>query len=596
MKLYSRPLVRQWRRLARLRLRRDRGQWKLYRQSRKSRLSMSGNSILAPYFWFLVIIGMAGQNATRPGMLLCCLALYCFGTVFLRAQGLRERLFGSSGNLRVLSIMPVTDRELFRLEWRQFLRRAIPVFLLAFAFYLILGFAMGRPLNRLIPAALVAALLQWSVVIALTAALVSRKINFYAGLAPYILIPVVYSLPQNRVSDQALHRFALVLPGGWSSAIYEGLLQPGWLWLPWLLPCAAACAMGWFFHARMRDSYHPDPVPVNPALAGGNAQQQPEELVDPGEYQTPGGLPPAELPAHDPQSFDPQVVNPQSVDPQSADPQVTDPRIVESFAPILARTRIEQGGLRLQPDWSASGWLEGIAGHFLDTREKTLAEFMMADTLGFWSTGWKRAALITAVLIVAVIALPVLPEWLTIIPAVIAGLMAAPLAGGRWPGFTKVIVTMKQSTFCSFYPVGYWEISRMALKTSAIRLAAWAVLLLPTGAALGWKQGIFQFGLALTVKIFWLIAATQPLGLVLLHSQGTNDTEFSYSRLLALPLVLILLLGVLAAAITLFALESPVANAICGTALAAGSGLAWYLYGLFYNRGRVDLMRQPERR
>jgi uncharacterized membrane protein len=79
------------------------------------------------------------------------------------------------------------------------------------------------------------------------------------------------------------------------------------------------------------------------------------------------------------------------------------------------------------------------------------------------------------------------------------------------------------------------------------------------------------------------------------HSRGTNDTRsFSLGALsffiFGLFSVVFLIIGVFVS----FVPEAPYGAWVGGLIITLFLALAWWLYGLLYSRGRIDLMRDPD--
>jgi hypothetical protein len=98
----------------------------------------------------------------------------------------------------------------------------------------------------------------------------------------------------------------------------------------------------------------------------------------------------------------------------------------------------------------------------------------------------------------------------------------------------------------------------------------------------------------LVLKGVLVYAVATPLLSAGQFSKSTNDT--SNLRLATLPLVgfaLLIVLMLVTAGIMTMALPMALAFVSLGVTLAISVG-AWWLYGRYYERGQVDLLREPK--
>jgi hypothetical protein len=164
-----------------------------------------------------------------------------------------------------------------------------------------------------------------------------------------------------------------------------------------------------------------------------------------------------------------------------------------------------------RPNWRMGGWIEQIVAAWLSEEDEPVAEFMLAQNIGGWSKRWRVAALISATGVAITVLVP-LPPWVLFLPMVGAGLWAAPLFGGIWPGFRGVPIFGGVIPTYAVFPVGYREISRVMFKANIVRVLAWAPLVVAYATALATRLGNNpRYGIVVGVEVVVLVLTMQPV-------------------------------------------------------------------------------------
>ncbi|HWG49374.1 MAG TPA: hypothetical protein VN669_06760 [Candidatus Acidoferrales bacterium] len=561
MKLYSREFLRALRRDARIRIKSS----KTLRREHRLRRRRIGRISVRPVVFYPLCIAAAlsiifGASADKPDLPFIVIALYSTGTVVLRSRTLFNRLHGP-GELRIFFGLPISDDAFFRMQWKKFLLRSVWFFVFTFLLYFLDALqAPGRlPLQIAIGA--LAALAQWAVVVALVAMIVNLRHPWmsWSALALYGIAVVGAFAPP--ALSHTLFAFTAFLPAGWINVACIGMLNGNASALFWLAPAAVIVSVSFWKVERLRREYAPELL----VYAGLAETSSPDEAQIP-EVETEGS------------------------------PE-TEQEPPESLAGAAAPDATVTGSASLTLDWNAFWLIERVVGRWLTKEEKSIADFLLAGRLGQWSSGWGKAFYFTIAIIVCALLIPGLPPWLMIGAAMIAALLAAPVLGGEWPGLSRTMISMKQSCVVAFYPVTYWQASRVMLKINIVRLLAYVVLLFPTILALSWRYAAaWRHGISMATGIWVWLVVLQLGAVAVQHSQGTNDTRtHNGATIMFFLFVVLLIIVVLVGIFVLFIPDAPVGGVVSAVIAAPFLLFAWWMYGLLYNRGRIDLMREPER-
>jgi hypothetical protein len=246
-------------------------------------------------------------------------------------------------------------------------------------------------------------------------------------------------------------------------------------------------------------------------------------------------------------------------------------------------------------NWSAEPWLDRLAGGWLNLAEKRATEFLSGDADPRWSELW-RASVIAAALAGALFVIGQTATLaLGILAAAVSAMLGVPVLGGNWPATSPGRLSGKLSPVHGCYPLEYRTACRAMWKINLVRTAAW----LPIGALMGALMGLGNgsgagLGAWLVLKGALAYAAAIPLLSAGHFSKSTNDsTNLQLSTLPLLGFAVLIVIMLAAAAIMTLVLPAAWALVSLGATLAIALS-AWWLYGRFYERGQVDLLRDPK--
>lgn len=236
-------------------------------------------------------------------------------------------------------------------------------------------------------------------------------------------------------------------------------------------------------------------------------------------------------------------------------------------------------------DWGKAGLVEGIVSRVLTARERTIAEFLTAA-----NPGWTKSLRLTVVAgSVLLIAAKVFSLQFVSGIGVITFVVVFLLMGGNqaWRGFGPSAPVGLPPPLYAFYPLGFAELHRTLLKIMLVRYLLFLPLL--AGAAylfistLSLNRGqIFSSGL----RLFLVGVAAQPMLAILPFSSCSNDSD---RWRFAIPALIYVLLTAAGGAAFVFVPDSQLAWA----AGLLGAVLSWgapRLYGRRFNRNKFDLL------
>jgi hypothetical protein len=444
MKLYSRNFVRSLRGAALVRIRASKV---LRREHRRRRRRFQFFSLRTLFIYGLLAFFTASWTFSiaqkKPEFTFLVVSFYCTGTVAFRSRSLGSRLHGPA-ELSIFFGLPIIDRDFFSLQWRKFLFRTGWVFAFVFLLYAIRELQEQTSVFHLLLLAVPTALAQWLLVISLSALILEKRYQwtYQIGLAAYAAIVGAAVAPEKFTA--AIARLGSMLPAGWINRAYIGVAAGRSVSVLWIVPVGVVVALGLTRVHWLRERYRP-------LFFHEFHYPSAEEMVDWNQAE---------------------LTSPIEQQPSDIIPDL--------LSRDVATSRLNSGELELVRDWNALGIIERVAGWCVTGHDRVVADFMLGDSLGDWSSGWLKGFYITSGVILSAALIPQVPSWLTVGAAFIAGFYAAPVLGGKWLGFSPVIVSMKQSSVKAFYPVSYWQASRVIFTINLVRLLAYSVLLLPT--------------------------------------------------------------------------------------------------------------------
>lgn len=473
--------------------------------------------------------------------------------------------------LTVFYALPVSNLAVFNHQSRLILRGSFWLGLDWLTFASVLAAHDGGALAWLtVP---VVGLAQWSVSLGLALVLVRWKPHLPYGSVAAILwfvgwIGLQFASKSTDVAAllipffQALERYS---PAGWIAR--AGADAAHGSPLAWLILLGIAVG-AWGL--------------IRPSVAALRARFSLERLFgydesDPASLKWTGAEPPADSVAH---STDLEPL------PSSAAPTPVDLSAVRA---VLKLELTRPPGLAL----FQRGAIERFITRRLTERQRVLVDFLQPQ--GF---GWSRCWLI-ALGCVVVAHLLLVAGWRGGFPGTLAGggvaLLALPVLGGSWAGFSTIEMYQSTIGLHSLLPVGFWEIARTRLI-----IAGWrCVLALPliyldvafgfTASPLPWDEA-----LAWTLLAFVSILSLQPIWVFLAFSKTTNDASSRWWFTAAIFFVLIGGLVVLAIGFIAIAATPSLGYRIAmGAFLLAYTHGALALYGFAYHRPLFDLIGKP---
>src|SRR5437762_360552 len=105
-------------------------------------------------------------------------------------------------------------------------------------------------------------------------------------------------------------------------------------------------------------------------------------------------------------------------------------------------------------------------------------------------------------------------------PCLVGGILALPMFGGTWPGFSGWASAGKLAPLYSSVPIGYGETSWLILKANTVRILCASPFVVICGAALGWRMLSDMYsGILLATELTFLLLALQPVAILLKYSQ-----------------------------------------------------------------------------
>lgn len=490
------------------------------------------------------------------------LALYCSGTVFLRAASLRTRLY-SSWELFVALHVPIGDRDFFRWQVREWLVSCLPLLLLSATAYLyLLVYSSSAGGSGLFMWALLGALAQTVIVVTLSLSQVLwlARIRTEPALALYALIACIFFFPKELAS---LGGKALAfLPATWVNlwllssgvGIRDVVLLIAFIGL-------LAAADGWLVRS-LEQSYPRTDL----TLLLQHASDEPlsaDELTDPATARNAATY--------------------------GRDYAVAQERLASLRHRSVIVDLLPTSGV----DWNTGHWTTRAAGRWLTPRQRLVAEFLSANAIDSWKGRWRRTLQLTAAGVVLCLIPIEAPLWLSLGVFAMAAFIGALFSGATWPGLRAGRFGFDRLQPMAGYPIGYTEASFSMMKVNAVRLLALTPSALTGGLLIGWRYfGQPTTGLLISAQILLTSLAVQPYCAMFLHSAGTNDTRRLNRTSLSFACALIANAALfIPAAIAFFAFNrSFVSWTIGPVVLALLSFSMWRFYGFLYSRHQIDLI------
>jgi hypothetical protein len=577
--LYDRGIVKRLRKAVKERVRAD---------GRKStsakwwrRPSRSGG--VAGTFWmFLVFINLLRSSAETPRwrfLVLGGASLAFAGVALNMARNLWMKL-SIDEERAVLLFYPMKDADFYRWATMRFGAGTAWVMIVAGIAYL-LAVPVSGPSDVAIVVG--AAIAEWMVVLCVVLALVRHvdkyprwlSLGFFVAAALLFFAPVQYF--------DSLMPLAWVLPTGWVYGLFFGKIAAQWASLAVVALLPVLGLLCWWLWKQLEKFYvQAQEATVAAAMATSEAMMT-ETLTSKSSGRTW-----IEMPADDSADLEEEELNSEAAFPLQA---AWRKQRLENLNVQVGKYVLEENWME-RWNWKNLGPLEWIASGCLTEKEKGIAQFLIGPRPPGWSGRLRIAVIATAVAFAA--ALPEMNALNFIAGVAFATSIGAglPLLGGTWPAGNQGRISGKLSPIFGCYPVSYWLGGWTIYKLNVVRMLAWLPLGLMLGV-LGARSGHLplMYGFWLTTRGLLCLVAVMPLLATSKFAKVTNDT--SYLRIKSI-FILILVLSLVFAVITLvgMAMMLPFEMASMSfVALTILGWLGWSIYGIYYDRGKVDLLR-----
>lgn len=477
---------------------------------------------------------------------LAVLAIWSLASVSGHGGRLVETLFHPA-EVRVLYLLPLSDRQVFAVQGRKYFWRSLVFALWHLPAGLVLcglGGTGGLTALALALVAVVHGLLVPAMAVHFAAWWPGgwhRHLGKFIWLAPLLLFGwrhVEEHLPA------ILRSCYWLAPFGWLNfAFYEGLMRgDGWA-LTLLLPVAFALWTVPVSWARLRIAYRLD----------------------------------------EPQAEEERTAEAAAAASGSAD------ALRPGAGPTEVLDHVRSGAFLRGMEWGRLGFMERVVGRWLTPRERVVAEFMLGGEPN-WGTQWRRAAVMTGFALGVILLLGGYGSWIVFLAAYVVVAFATPLLGGAWAGFNACPTGAVFAPMYAIFPLGYREIARVLMKANLLRCVAAAPLLALVGAVAGYRlNGLWWAGMVIALKGLAVLLTAQPAIAALRFGAGTNDTQnLRLVWVLVLTPAILGLMG-LGAGVFLAPDGRWTAASLAGFAMVSAGLLA--LYGVAWRRGWFDLLR-----
>ncbi len=493
-------------------------------------------------------------------------------TLFLAANYVRNlsvAIFHAT-DLPALSLLPLSESEVFHWELQKFFRRIAMFSLLAMlSGYGALGVYLHLSFVQWIGTAILA-ILSWATLLALAALCAARfpKLPYPIFTASVYMFGFGLLMSWKAFGAAALHFIDgiapvlnLLLPTGWCPSLFQ-LLLPDGEWWPVLLIVPIALII-WSLKSslellRSRLTYK-------------------EHVI----LETPDQIP----------GTDPTVSGTKSGAAQPSPVHMETAAIEE-----IIQTR----QFLIREPWDKRGWFEKQLWQWLDPREKTLAEF--AFPRGFlitkpWKTVLRNFSVTVLAGFVVGLANLTFEFWVFGIGLVITFLHALALIWGNGSAFRSLLSSGVRMHIYAVYPITFRELSHTLFKASVVQLPMFIAYTMACAVLISYLTGTpIGFGIIIGFKVGFLIFAARFITTTLAFSACTNDSTQFRLRTIALVFVFI---GMACAFVALGGGSIFVPNPFVAWLLFLAAVFDAYalfrIYGWFHSRNKFDLMNFAQR-
>jgi len=536
------------RRRVRAELRASKVLWREYKQSRKARRR---RTVALPWVYrlFILLIGVAMLMRTGIPitLLIAFLWLWAAAAAFLRANQLNVALYFSPA-LNVFNHLPVSDGQIFQVQWRSWMRNSLWSALDFFVAYSALASHIGNVFNSLVAGALLG-ILQWVFVLATAACL-------FAWWPRRLLY-----LPVLLFTSCA----AALLIFGWRQMALVNWLSGFAFWIPpvgWVLYAMGINADAGLVHDTL-PSVMAGVVLVAFPVAYRRLRR--DYVLNEQKFTAARKATVTEEAAASPwQEFVAQFTD----KPSDVESDVRSRRFLEC------------------PDWQRVGLIERLVVRTLTARELTIAEFLVAADPK-WTRKFRSFLISAAVLLLLARFLIVYSGFDPTFLVFMGVYFLIAQSAGNWRGFATVSATGQQPPLYSFHPIGFWELFRAVFKINTLRYA----LSLPVvGLVILLAANPLKLSLASAILYGWRIVVLGFLAQIILAiapiSAASNDSNrLGFAAAAVAFFLAVAGIGGVFVFVTSPALIIASLAALC-VVLATGA----MFYARRFNRGRFDLI------
>jgi hypothetical protein len=512
-----------------------------YKRHRSARRRNAGPVVMALVIGWVVALGfgsfLAPNGETDLG--LAVLSLWAAGSSFRCARRWFEHSYASD-DLVVFSLLPLSDGQVFHIQWRRFLARALGLLIGYVYFYSVLWYVAAKPA---IPfgAALLAAVAQAGMVLAfglsIAAWLPFLPLAGIAGLLQTMALVLMFSAALLRPYQTQVYNFlCAVSPNGWINfLLLESATTQDLSTLILLLPVGIVLYASIYAWHRLKAVYSLEGLEFFP---GGSGMRQEAELGE-ADFARQG--------------------------------------------PTEIQDNIAQGNFLKSVPWESYSWFERTFVRLLTSRERTILEFLVGEVPA-WTKGAKWVLTVFMLGLTAVWIFGQNSGFAVFLSGYMLLVSVTPVLGSKWRGFAQLPSGGAFIPAFSTVPIGFGELTKLLAKFNLARL----LLALPLLAAFtifsGWRMGYDPAQASILAgKILLLLLAMQPLMVLLPMARGT---QLKLWVILTIP------------GLTLMAFSALVFFTSQGFVYAAGGWLGSFVgailfllaYRWAYRRGKFDLL------
>jgi hypothetical protein len=520
---------------------------------KKLRPSWSGHYQVPPWlvrFGFVAIATSILYNLISSiDTLVALILLLAAGTVFWRASQLLIALV-SSARLQVFACLPLSNAQVFKLQWQGFLKNTSLSLIEFTAIYGVLAAKVGCGGSSLL-AGLAMSIAQCLVIVALSTCLVAYLPRRRFDLLAWVFILPILGLIFGGFYFQPVFKWLAsqahwIPPTGWilyALGISRSQGFPGDLWPSLTTGLVLALLPKAYQHLRNHYALPENGLAAEKIRAKMNAREQAEASDDSARNNA-----------------------------------------------ITARIRNREflAGI----EWRKHGWLERLVSNWSTPEEQLAAEFLTAG-----KPNWTKGLIKISLIFTGVVFLIAIFPRFGVSQGILFGLLG--YAGEVlfikiWPGIAVRQIGGTGVPLYAIYPLGFRQIVRVVMKTNALRM----MLLVPvisisfyltsSTGAVGFKD--IHKALGLGVKVTIAAFCLQPVFAIMSLSSGTNDTRSP--KLLILFLVAMAVM--LGCGVAFFLTQSVWLAAVLTIVLFGVSAGSMWLYGHAFNRNWFDLQSKPK--